>query len=91
MLEQRESTKNNSVMETLMIEDVTTDNLTDESRNIVEENSLKYTCNDCMFVTTSKTNINEHVRISHSPDKDEEVSCPTKEPCGTRTIGNKEN
>ena len=56
-----------------MIEDVTASNLTEEGGNILEENTLKYTCNDCMFVTTSKTSIDEHVIVNHSPDKNEEV------------------
>ena len=51
-LEPRQSTRNNSLIENLMIEDVTTTNLTNESVDLVEENTLRYTCNECMFATT---------------------------------------
>ena len=67
------STRNNSVIENLMIEDVTTTNLTNDSINILQENVLKYTCNECMFVSTSKNQIDEHVKLMHQADKNEEV------------------
>ena len=71
LIEPRQSTRNNSIVENLMIEDVTVTDLTNETN--VEENTLKYTCNDCMFVTTSKTNIDDHVQMMHQPEKNEEV------------------
>ena len=70
-LEPRQSTRNNSLIENLMIEDVTATNLTNEIT--LEENVLKYTCSDCMFVTISKACIDDHVKTRHLPDKNEEV------------------
>ena len=65
LVEPRHSTRNNSVIDNLMIEDVTVSNITDQTKetneNTLEENTLKYLCNNCRFVTTSKSNINEHV------------------------------
>ena len=57
MLEPRQSTRNNSIVENLMIEDVTVTDLTKENEENLEENTLKYTCNDCLFITTNKSSI----------------------------------
>ena len=45
-----------------MIEDVTVSDLSIGAFNIEEERTLKYTCNECNVVTTSKKLIDEHVK-----------------------------
>ena len=47
--------------------------ITHEDENTLEENSLKYTCNDCNFVTSSKRNIDEHIETKHLPEVDEDI------------------
>ena len=42
------------MIERVMIEDVSVSDLTSEGMGFLEENSLKYTCYECNFVTTSK-------------------------------------
>ena len=69
----RESTRNNSIIERLMIEDDTVTNLSIENQKETEENSLKYTCFECNFVTTSKDRIDSHVRAIHASEETEEV------------------
>ena len=55
------------------MEDVTATDLTNDGVQIVEENTLKYTCFECNYVTTSKTRIDDHVRANHVPEDNEEV------------------
>ena len=69
----RQSTRNNSVVEQLMIEDVTVTDLDNESNILIEERSLKYTCNDCNYITTNKAQIDDHIKNSHLPCETEEV------------------
>ena len=47
----RQSTRNNSIIERLMIEDVSVSDLTKDNVKKVEENSLKYTCYECNYIT----------------------------------------
>ena len=67
----RQSTRNNSVMEHLMIEDL---NVTDLENQTIQENTLKYTCDVCHYVTTNKKNIDEHITEKHESNKNEEVT-----------------
>ena len=69
LLEPRNSTTNNSVIETLMIEDMSVAEIEDT----IEEDSLKFTCKDCKYTTKSKTHIDSHVRSEHTNDDDQEV------------------
>ena len=73
MLEPRQSTRNNSVIENLMIEDITVTDMSNDSVDILQENVLKYTCKECNFATTSKSHIDGHVKSKHLADKNEEV------------------
>ena len=73
--------RNNSITEKLMIEDISASNLSTLSEPIVEDKSIKYTCNACMFVTTNKIDIDEHVEIRHSVNMNEDVRFVCKE-CG---------
>jgi hypothetical protein len=73
LMEKRQSTRNNSLIENLMMEDATTTDLTDGSVHVLEENLLKYTCKECNLITTSREQIDDHVRSKHLPDSDEEV------------------
>ena len=74
MVEQKQSTRNNSVIESLMLEDISVSDLTKESNNTLEENALKFTCNECNVVTTSKTRLDKHVKSTHLHDDDNEVT-----------------
>ena len=69
----RESTRNNSIVESLMVEDMTISELSAKNVSALEENCLKYTCNDCMFVTNKKASIDDHVKTTHRADQNEEV------------------
>ena len=87
LVEPRQSTRNNSVIveansvstnhpvtdNLLMLENITIADMTKEEENILEENSLKYTCDNCNFVTVSKKNIDEHIKTKHIPEVDEEI------------------
>ena len=70
---QRQSTRNNSVVEHLLIEDITVTGLGNRSETLLEENSLKYTCHACNYVTTNKVDIDNHVLSKHLPCDDEEL------------------
>ena len=71
-LSQMESTRNNSIVERLMIEDVTITGLSGDDQP-VEEVPLKYTCFECKYTTKSKQSIDEHVKLNHGPELTEEV------------------
>ena len=82
LVEPRQSTRNNSIVEEninpvtenlLMLENITIADMTREDENILEENLLKYTCDDCNFVTLSKKSIDEHIKSKHIPEVDEEI------------------
>ena len=64
---------NNSVIEGLMVEDMTISDLDKTSSTPMDENSLKYTCHECNYVTTIKNEIDNHIRGKHTPLEDEEV------------------
>ena len=70
---QKQSTRNNSLIENLMIEDLTATDLTKDCEETAEENPLKYTCKECNVGTTSKKQIDDHIRSKHLPDREEEV------------------
>ena len=69
----KQSTRNNSVIETLMLEDMTVTESDIYNKSLVEENALKYTRMECNFVTKSKECMDIHVRDKHLPNEDEEV------------------
>ena len=69
----KHSTRNNSVIENLMIEDLSSTNLLDDSCQVLEAKTLTYTCFECNFVTKSKSQLEEHVNTHHGPDKNEEL------------------
>ena len=71
--QQKQSTRNNSLTEQLLIEDVTSSNLTLEEPEVLKETIYKYTCDTCEFVTKNKTDIDEHVISKHLNKDDEEV------------------
>ena len=67
-----QSTRNNSIIEPIMIEDLTASELSNDSANL-EEASLKYTCLDYNFVTLRKDFMDKHVKETHQPNENEEV------------------
>ena len=72
-LDHRQSTGNNSVIESLMIEDLTVTELSHVDDKLIEENSLKYRCKDCNVVAMSKRLIDVHVKTKHLAEKEEKV------------------
>ena len=72
----KQSTGNNSMIEPMMIEDVTITDLDCDSINL-EEKSLKLTCNICEFVTHNKTFMDNHVNEKHvsKTNEDREFPC----------------
>ena len=69
---QKQSTRNNSIVENLMIEDATITDLTQETTTL-DEPVLKYTCNECNIATKSQADINDHVQRKHANNPEEEV------------------
>ena len=69
---QRQSTRNNSFVESLMMEDVTATDLADDSVTL-NENVLEYNCMDCNFLTTCKENMSKHTDQQHKRNVTEEV------------------
>ena len=67
----RQSTRNNSLVRSMMLEDMTTE-LMDKSLSL-EERVLEYDCMDCHFVTNSKTTMAEHRERQHKPTDSERV------------------
>ena len=61
------------MVEHLMIEDATIENLTVEDEEPPHERSYNFTCKECQLVTKSKDNLAEHVIDHHTQDKNEEV------------------
>ena len=60
--EPRQSTRNNSlVVETMMLEDLTTNDITD-----TEDVSLEFKCQECNLITTSKGQLEAHVQAKHT-------------------------
>ena len=60
----KHSTRNNSISEALMQEDVSSTNLTNQSNANVQEDVFKYTCLECNFSTTEKAHLEDHI-INH--------------------------
>ena len=63
----KHSTRNNSISEALMQENMTiTSIISDQGTKApLEENTLKYTCLDCNFATTEKELMSKHVKGLH--------------------------
>ena len=60
------STRNNSITEALLQENISTTNLSKQSVTVtIEDDLFKYTCEDCDFATTVKTEIADHVIKHH--------------------------
>ena len=60
----KHSTRNNSISEVLLQENVSITNLSKQSVTI-DANLFKYTCLDCNFATTEKAKLNDHVVKHH--------------------------
>ena len=58
-----------------MIEDITATDLSKESVIFSEENHLKFTCNECNFVTINQMKIDNHVKSKHEEVKFECTIC----------------
>ena len=69
--EHRQSTRNNSVLEQIMNEEVSITNLSVVSNKAQE--LLKYICLDCNLVTKSKPDMDGHVQATHGQNGEEEV------------------
>ena len=61
----QQSTRNNSMTEALMQENISSTNLSDSENISIEENMIKYTCLECKFVTTEKKELQKHVINEH--------------------------
>ena len=72
LADQKQSTRNNSLVEMMMIEDLTVNELTLRDTK-PKEVSYKYTCDTCDFVTLKKASMDEHVVKQHLNREDEEV------------------
>ena len=73
---QHQSTRNNTLTEALMVENMTVEGILDEET--VSE-ALKYTCLECNFKTKDKMHMDGHVKLVHTIDDMEEVNLV----CGT--------
>ena len=71
-----QSTRNNSIREALLQENVSVTDLSNEITSIEspETNALKYTCLECNFKTTEKSCMNLHVNSLHVSVQLEEVN-----------------
>ena len=72
-IEHKQSTRNNSIVEKIMIEDISVTDLTDDDREHRTEQPLKYTCDQCNHITTNKENIDDHIRSIHGSKDTMEV------------------
>ena len=71
----KQSTRNNSLAENLMIEDMTISDLDDKTKiETLHEEQLKYTCHECNFTTLNKKEIDNHIANTHTEQKNEEVA-----------------
>ena len=68
----RHSTRNNSVTEYMMLEDLSSTELEVEEINL-DDNSLKYTCIECKYVTVRKEAMDLHVSNKHKSNENEDV------------------
>ena len=73
LAQQKQSTRNNSLTEKLMLEDVSLMDLSQEVQENLKEDTHKFTCDPCNFATKSKGEINDHVKKQHSSEEIEEV------------------
>ena len=69
--EHPQSTRNNSLIEKMMLEDMSSNELT-TSLNL-DEKAMKYTCLECKLFTSNKVDMDTHVRDQHLPNEDEVV------------------
>ena len=67
-----QSTRNNSIVEKLMLEDISASELETDTLNL-DEKAIRYTCLECKLVTTDKENMDMHVRDQHLPNENEDV------------------
>ena len=65
----RKSTRNNSVIECMMLEDISSNELEGD----LDENCLKYTCIECNLIKVSKDAMDKHVRDKHLTNDNEDV------------------
>ena len=62
----RQSTRNNSISEALLQENISSTNISNQNQRItIQENALKYTCLECNFATSEKGDMNDHVINIH--------------------------
>ena len=62
----KHSTRNNSISEALLQDNLTISDLSNQSPELtLVENGLKFTCLECKFVTTVKSTMDEHVHSLH--------------------------
>ena len=68
---QHHSTRNNTLTEALMLENMTAASISDEE---TVSDALKYTCLECNFKTKDKLHMDEHVKLVHANDEIEEIN-----------------
>ena len=83
--EHPQSTRNNSVVEKMMLEDVSVSDLPNETITL-DETTFSYTCEECKYRTKNKSRMNEHVKKEHEPNTNEEVFFTCKE-CSHDFVG----
>ena len=74
LAQQKQSTRNNSLSEKLMLEDGSLIDLSQEVPESITEDIHKYTCDPCNFATRNKSEINDHVQKKHSSQEIEEIN-----------------
>ena len=67
-----------------MLEDNSTSELEIDAVNIYE-NSLKYLCIECKYVTVSKELMDKHVHSKHQPNENEDVKSSWHDFCEAET------
>ena len=67
-----QSTRNNSLTEPIMLEDISLTALQNESIT-VDENSFKFTCLNCNFISLKQEVVDAHIREEHGANQNEEV------------------
>ena len=78
MREHPQSTRNNSIVERLMLEDLSLPHLSAETITL-DDSVLSYTCEECNYRTTSKGSMDDHIRLEHEPFENQEVFFSCKE------------
>ena len=62
----KQSTRNNSISEVLLQEDMTISNLSNQTPELtLEQPVFKFTCLECKFFTTEKVTMDDHVKSLH--------------------------